>query len=155
MDQRIFFQGDRAHRMNQELHSADLKPGVSVRRRYTVDESRTIKHMGSDLAVYSTPSMVHDVEQTCHELLEPYLAAGNSTVGTRVEIDHMAPTPAGAWVEICAEVVAIDGRRVTMEAVITDAVEQVGRCRHNRFIVDSAKTAERLAQKKNKMDKTA
>ncbi len=141
--------------MNQEIHSADLKPGVSVRRRFDIDDSRTITHMGSDLAVYSTPSMVHDVELTCHELLEPYLKDGTSTVGTRVEIDHMAPTPAGSWVEICAEVVEIDGRRVTMEAVVTDPVEQVGRCRHNRFIVDSAKTAERLAAKKNKIEKTA
>jgi fluoroacetyl-CoA thioesterase len=124
-----------------------LKPGLQKTRRITVDRARVTRHMGETLGVYATPAMVNDIEMVCRDFLLEHLDAGEDSVGTRVDIQHLAATPEGMWVEITATVTTIDRRAVTLEAIVRDPLDEVGRCTHSRFIVDVAKMKERLAAK--------
>ncbi len=124
-----------------------LTTGIEIIRRHTVERDDTIGFMGEDLRVYATPALVGHMELTCRDFILEHLDDGEDTVGTRVEIDHMAPTMSGMWVEIKATVAEIQGRLVTLEFEAWDEIEPVGKGRHMRFIVDKGKTAERLAAK--------
>ena len=127
-----------------------LAAGLSTRREVTVDESRCIGFMGKEGMVYATPRMVSDVEYTCRDFLLEYLDAGEDSVGAHVSIDHLAATPLGLKVTIEARIVEVDRRKVTFEFIVSDTVEQAGRGRHVRFVVDTAKSRERLAAKRAK-----
>lgn len=128
-----------------------LKTGINKTQRVTVEKDDTIGFMGDDLRVYATPALVGHMEYTCRDFVLEHLDGNEDTVGTRVEIDHMAPTMAGMWVDIKTTIANIEGRLVTFEFEAHDEVEQIGRGRHMRFIVDKEKTAERLAAKKAKV----
>ena len=127
-----------------------LKTGIATRREVTVDESRCIGFMGKEGMVYATPRMVSDVEYTCRDFLLEHLDAGEDSVGAHVSIDHLAATPLGLQVTIDAKIVEIDRRRVTFEFSVRDPIEQCGRGRHVRFVVETAKSRERLAAKRAK-----
>jgi fluoroacetyl-CoA thioesterase len=129
---------------------ASLKSGVSAAREVTVDESRCIGFMGKEAAVYATPRMVSDVEYTCRDLLLEHLDAGEDSVGAHVSIDHLAPTPLGLKATIEVRVAEVDRRKVVFEFSVKDPMEEVGRGRHVRFVVETAKTRERLAAKRAK-----
>ncbi len=88
---------------------ATLVPGVSTTPKITVDEPRTIAFLGEEDRVYSTPSMVRDVECTALQLVGEHLDEGESSVGTHVSMDHLGATPLGAWVEVQESVVEPDG----------------------------------------------
>ena len=66
----------------------------------TTDRDRTIGFMGDEGRVYSTPSMVRDIEYTCHELLNEHLEDGENSVGTHVSVDHIGATVEGDEVEV-------------------------------------------------------
>lgn len=125
-----------------------LAPGLTLTRKIQVDEARCITFMGPEAMVYATPSMVNDVEYACYDALLPQLDAGESSVGSRVEIDHLGPTPHGMTVEIRVTLVQVDKRRMTFEFSVRDEDEEVGRGTHTRFVVDSARTRERIAAKR-------
>ena len=127
-----------------------LKPGVATTKTITVDEARCIGFMGKEAAVYATPRMVSDVEYTCRDFLLQHLDPGEDSVGAHVSIDHLAATPLGLQVTIEAKVAEVDRRKVTFEFSVHDSVEQVGRGKHVRFVVETAKTRERLAAKRAK-----
>src|SRR5213592_2524088 len=127
-----------------------LQKDLSSNRTLTVDEARCISFMGREGMVYATPRMVSDVEYTCRDYLLQHLDAGEDSVGAHVSIDHLAATPIGLKVTVEAKIVEIDRRRVTFEFTVTDPVEPCGRGRHVRFVVESAKTHERLAAKRAK-----
>lgn len=127
-----------------------LKPGLSATSRIVVDQGRTIGFMGDDLRVYSTPSLLYDVEVACRELILPHIGEGKDSVGTRVEFDHVGATLLGMWVEITVRVAEVAGPAVTFEFSARDAVEEVARGKHNRFIVGLEKTAQRLQAKRAK-----
>jgi len=129
---------------------ASLKPGLSFSKKITIDEARCIGFMGKEGMVYATPRMVSDVEYTCRDWLLEHLDAGEDSVGAHVSIDHLAATPLGLQVTVEAKVVEIDRRKVVFEFSVTDAVEQCGRGKHVRFVVETAKTRERLAAKRAK-----
>ena len=103
--------------------------------------------MGREGMVYATPMMVSDVEYTCRDYLLQHLDAGEDSVGTQVIIDHLAPTPLGLEVSIKITIQEIDRRKVVFAFSVSD-IEEVGRGTHTRFIVDRAKTRERLAAKR-------
>lgn len=103
--------------------------------------------MGDDGRVYATPHMVSDMEYACRDALLPHLDAGEDSVGARVEIDHLGPTPLGAWVDFTVTLAEVKGRRVAFDFTARDAAEEVGRGRHVRFIVDTARTLERVRAK--------
>ena len=129
---------------------ASLVVGLSTRREVTVDESRCIGFMGKEGMVYATPRMVSDVEYTCRDFLLEHLDPGEDSVGAHVSIDHLAATPLGLKVTIDIKIVELDRRRVTFEFSVQDPIEQCGRGRHVRFVVDTAKSRERLAAKRAK-----
>jgi fluoroacetyl-CoA thioesterase len=124
-----------------------LKVGLDSTKRVTVDESRCIGFMGKEGMVYATPRMVSDVEYACRDLLLEHLDEGEDSVGTHVSIDHLAATPLGLEVTIDVRIVDIEKRRVTFEFSVRDPVEECGRGRHVRFIVDKAKSFERIKAK--------
>jgi len=99
--------------------------------------------------VYATPMMVSDVEYACRDWLLAHLDAGEDSVGTQVVIDHLAPTPLGFSVTMQVNVVEVDRRKIVFAFSVRD-LEEVGRGTHTRFVVDSAKTRERLAAKRAK-----
>ena len=127
-----------------------LVTGIASTTNLTVDRDRTIDFMGEDARVYATPMLVRDIEMACRELLLAHLDPGEYSVGTRVEIDHIAATLLGMPVEISVTLVELNGRAVTLEVEARDSVEPICRGRHSRFIVDVAKTAQRLAAKAHK-----
>jgi predicted thioesterase len=92
--------------------------------------------------------LVRDIEITCREALLPHLDPGEDSVGTRVEIDHLAPSLLGATVTIAARAAELKGRGVVFEVTATDGAETVCRGRHSRFVVDVAKTKQRLQEKR-------
>jgi predicted thioesterase len=130
--------------------SDTLKPGLTATVRITVDTPRTIGFMGEDLRVYSTPSLLYDVEVACRELILPHVGEGKDSVGTRVEFDHVGATLLGMWVEITVKLTEVNGPAVTFEFSARDAVEEVARGKHSRFVVGLEKTAQRLKAKQAK-----
>jgi fluoroacetyl-CoA thioesterase len=127
-----------------------LKPGLELKKTLTVDETRCIGFMGKEGMVYATPRMVSDVEYACRDFLLAHLDTGEDSVGAHVSIDHLAATPLGLTVEVCARIVEVDRRKVTFEFTVHDPVEQCGRGKHVRFVVETAKSRERLAAKRAK-----
>ena len=129
---------------------ASLQKGLSATKKIVVDEDRCIGFMGKEGMVYATPRMVSDVEYTCRDFLLEHLDAGEDSVGAHVSIDHLAPTPPGLEIAIRIETTEIDRRKVVFSFSVQDPVEEVGRGKHVRFVVETAKTRERLAAKRAK-----
>ena len=127
-----------------------LQPGIHAESRFSVDRERTIDFMGEAARVYATPMLVRDIEVACRNLLLAHLDAGEDSVGTRVEIDHTGATLLGMEVTLTVRVAEVNGRAVTFEVEGRDAVEPIVRGKHSRFVVDVAKTAQRLAAKAEK-----
>jgi fluoroacetyl-CoA thioesterase len=127
---------------------SSLKKDLSFSKSVLVDETRCIGFMGKEGAVYATPRMVSDIEYACRDMLLEHLDAGEDSVGTHVSIDHLAPTPMGLQVTIEVRVTEVDRRKITWEFSVRDPLEEVGRGRHVRFVVETAKTRERLAAKR-------
>ena len=127
-----------------------LKSGLAHSKTITVDEERCIGFMGREGMVYATPRMVSDVEYTCRDFLLEHLDPGEDSVGAHVSIDHLAPTPMGLAATIELSVAEVDRRKVVFTFSVKDPLEEVGRGRHVRFVVDTAKTRERLAAKRAK-----
>ena len=129
---------------------ASLKAGLESKKTITVDQDRVIGFMGKEAAVYATPRMVSDVEYACRDMLLEHLDQGEDSVGAHVSIDHLAPTPMGMQVTIEVRITDVDRRKVAFEFSVKDSVEEAGRGKHVRFVVETAKTRERLAAKRAK-----
>ncbi len=128
-----------------------LKAGLETICRYDIDRQRTIDFMGDELRVYGTPWMTRDIEETCRLLTLEHLDEGEDSVGARVEVDHLGATLLGSWVDVTAKVVKTDGRRITFEAEVHDPLDQVGKARHVRFVIDKNRQKERLQAKALKL----
>jgi predicted thioesterase len=129
---------------------ASLAKDLSFSKTLVVDESRCIGFMGKEGMVYATPRMVSDVEYACRDYLLQHLDPGEDSVGAHVSIDHLAATPLGLQVTIDVRVAEVDRRKITFEFSVRDPIEQCGRGKHVRFVVETAKTRERLAAKRAK-----
>ena len=127
-----------------------LQAGIAAKRKFRIDRERTIDFMGEQARVYATPMLVRDIEVTCREFLLEHLDAGEDSVGTRVEIDHLAATLLGMDVEISVSVAEVKGRAVTFAVEAHDGIDAVCRGRHMRFVVDVKQTEARLAAKSKK-----
>ncbi len=126
----------------------NLKAGANATERVRVEDDRCIGFMGEAARVYSTPSMVSDVEYACLRLIQTHLAEEQSSVGMHVSIDHLAPTPVGCEVAVSVTVSAVDGRKITLDARVRDAVELVGSGVHVRHVIDLPRQARRVEEKK-------
>ena len=128
-----------------------LNPGVTLTRRVDIDRDRTIDFMGDDCRVYATPCLVRDIEHACRDLILEHADAGEDSVGTSISLAHSAATLLNMWAEITVTVTAVDGRRVRFSVSGTDPLEPICKGEHERFVVDVAKTAERLKGKSAKV----
>ena len=125
-----------------------LAPGMTFEKTITVTEEHTPRHLAeSGLLVFSTPSMVALVEETALGGVQPYLAAGESTVGTRIELRHLAASPIGMKITARCTIAEIDRRRLAFSVEVHDEIEKVGEGTHERFIVEAAKQRERVERK--------
>ena len=131
----------------EDAMKESLRPGVSRISRIEIDRDRTIGFMGEEGRVYATPRLVHDIEHICRDLILEHADANEDSVGIDVSIRHLAPTLLGMTVEITATVSAVEGRKVTFEIAAKDNLEPICTGSHSRFVVDKAKTLERLKAK--------
>ena len=132
----------------------DLKPGLKHRATIRVGEALAVPAQGRALGfaqemppVFATANMIALVEWTCVAALAPYLAPGQKSVGTRVEISHLAATPIGMQVTAEIELVEIDGCRLRFAARCRDEAELIGEGFHERMLVDDQRFMARLAGK--------
>jgi fluoroacetyl-CoA thioesterase len=129
-----------------------LRPGISQVKRIAIDRDRTIGFMGEEGRVYSTPSLIRDIEHACRDLILEHADPGEDSVGMEVSLRHLAPTPPGMNVEISVTVAAVDRRKIAFEVSAKDELEPISAGTHTRFVVDTAKTVERLKAKAAKRD---
>ena len=98
--------------------------------------------------VLSTPNMIRFMEMTCRNTVLPLLDPGHDTVGTHVNVAHLGASPIGMSVTFTAEVIRVEGRRVEFRVEARDEKEKIGEGTHERAIINIAKFATRLAEKK-------
>ena len=98
-------------------------------------------------AILATPVMIMIMENAALNAIKPYLDAGESAVGTRVDVCHLAATPVGRRVVATAEVTATRGREIEFDVHAADGNEVIGRGTHGRVVIDLARFAGHLAAK--------
>ena len=126
----------------------ELKPGLSAEVSEFVSEQLTAVSVRSGLvSAYATPSMIALMENASVTTIQKCLSKGQTSVGVEVNIKHLAATPVGVRVRARAEVLAIDGRRVTFKVEAWDPKEKIGEGTHARVIVDAARFKDRVEQK--------
>ncbi|MBQ4208360.1 MAG: thioesterase family protein [Clostridia bacterium] len=117
-----------------------LQTGIKGKQTIVVTPERTAAHYGSGaLEVFATPAMVALLEETAWKSVQPYLEEGQGTVGTRVDVRHLAPTPLGGKVTCESELVEIDRRRLVFRVEVFDERTKVGEGIHERFVIQSDK----------------
>ena len=127
---------------------ANIPIGTKGEFRLLVTTEVAISFMGTEGArVLSTPHMIGYMERTCRDTLLPLLDAGYDTVGTHVNVAHLAAAPIGMSVTFTVEVIRVDGRRVEFRVEARDEKEKIGEGTHERAIINVAKFATRLAEK--------
>ena len=97
--------------------------------------------------ILATPVMIMIMENAALNAVKPFLDAGESALGTRVDVRHLAATPAGRRVTGEAEVTRVDGRRIEFRIQATDETEEIGVGTHERIVIDLAKFSERMKAK--------
>jgi predicted thioesterase len=114
-----------------------IEPGRVESAQETVTQDVTAEAMGSgDVPVLATPAILASVERLAVASLADALQPGTTTVGARVELDHLAPTPVGALLSVTVRLVAVDGRRLTFEFEASDQSGEVARGTHLRVAVE-------------------
>ena len=96
--------------------------------------------------VLATPVMIMAMENAALEAIKPYFDAGESAVGTHVDVAHLAATPVGRRIVAHAEVTGVAGRRIEFRVRAMDGSEEIGRGTHGRVVIDLAKFVQRLEQ---------
>lgn len=125
-----------------------LPIGLTGEATVFVSPEVTARHLGSGtLAVFATPEMVRLMERAAVNGLAPYLAPGQQSVGTMVNVKHLAATPLGATVTARAELVSVDGRRLLFKVSAHDGTDLIGEGTHERALIDLAKFEQRVAAK--------
>lgn len=127
------------------------QPGISLTRSIPVVTEKTISFMGEEGRVYATPHLIGDIEYTCRSLILEHAEPSEDSVGVEVAIRHLAPALPGSTVEIAATVTAVEGRKVTFIVTATDNIETISSGSHARFIIDKAKTIDRLKAKATRL----
>jgi fluoroacetyl-CoA thioesterase len=117
-----------------------LEIGIKGTKQLLVNAQNTAKSIGSGtLEVLSTPMMIALMEKTSYELVAPFLESGQGSVGTLVNIKHLAPTPIGEIVTCESTLIQIDGRRLVFSLKVFETEELVGEGIHERFIINEEK----------------
>jgi fluoroacetyl-CoA thioesterase len=116
-----------------------LKPGLTGSAEIVVGTRDTAPHVGSGkIKVLATPVMVSLMEEAALNAVEGWLPPGHQTVGTRLDITHTAATPVGLHVTAGAELIRVDGKRLTFRVWADDEQERIGQGTHERIVVNVA-----------------
>jgi fluoroacetyl-CoA thioesterase len=122
-----------------------IKVGMSAERTLVVPPERTVGHFVRGMPmVYATPMMILEMEMTSGDAINRYLESGWITVGTEVDIRHLAATPVGAQVRTTARVIAVQRRVIRFEVEAFDGARRIGEGRHARGLVNLEAFAKRL-----------
>lgn len=125
-----------------------LAVGLNAEINMTVTESDTAAKLGSGLVpVFGTPALVALIESAAVKALDGCLSEGQTTVGGRIDVRHLAATPVGMKVRARAELTAMDGRKLIFQIEAWDEIEKIGEALHERFVVDSEKFTARAQAK--------
>ena len=133
--------------------SPDLKPGIRHTQTLRVDWSLTVPAVSpafpfDDMPpVFATAFMVGFIEWACIEALRPYLDASERTVGTHVDVSHIAATPVGLTVTAEVELTSVEGRKLRFKVACRDDKGPIGDGFHERAVIDLARFMERVAVK--------
>ena len=128
--------------------------GAAKERKIRVNEGQSTSFLWEGENVFSTPSIISEMEETCRLLLkEEFLQdEGWDSVGTLVNIRHLKATPVGAEIKLKAKVVNVNNRRVTFEVDAVDKIEKIGEGIHERTIINVPEFRERFNTKLKKLD---
>ncbi len=125
-----------------------LEVGLTAKAEKTVKFEDTAKAVASGLAeVFATPMMIALMECAAASAVQPYLEAGQSTVGVRIDAQHIAATPVGFKVWTEAVLTAVEGRKLNFNIIAYDEKEKIGEAQHTRMIVDDARFMARAQAK--------
>ena len=125
-----------------------LTPGLTGHATTTVDNTNTAASLGSGLVpVYGTPALVALLELAAVHAVANSLPPGSTSVGTHVDVRHLAATPIGMRVRAQATLTAVEGRRLTFAVEACDEVERVGEGTHTRVSVDAERFMQRTETK--------
>lgn len=128
-----------------------MEIGITNVLEKVVSRDMTASVMGSGtLEVFATPAMIELIEETAWKSVTPYMGQGESTVGTMLNVNHVAPTPIGMKVRCETCLKAIEGRKLVFDVNVYDEVGLIGKGTHERFII----TADRFQAKANSKIKT-
>ena len=126
-----------------------LRLGIIGKATVSVTPDNTAEKFGnSGAVVFATPMLVALIEQAAINALAPYLADGQGSVGTKVEIAHLAATPVGMSVHATATLEEMAGKKMVFAVEAFDDREQIGKGRHERYIINTATFLEKVAAKK-------
>jgi fluoroacetyl-CoA thioesterase len=135
-----------------------LKAGLRHRFSYTVPMNKTVPftypeapEIASMPKVFATGFMIVLMEWACVQLITPHLDAGEGSLGTHVDVSHLAATPPGFTVTVDVECVKVDGRKLEFHVRAHDGVDLIGEGRHERAVVTWEKFNARVAQKAEKV----
>jgi predicted thioesterase len=118
----------------------ELASGLTAELAHTVTDDDTASKWGSGLVpVFSTPALVGLMESAAVAALTGHLSPGQTTVGGRIDVRHLAATPVGMKVHARAELTSVEGRKLTFKIQAWDEVELIGEAEHHRFVIDEAK----------------
>lgn len=127
----------------------EIPIGAKGEEKLLVTAEVAIDFLGQEgTRVLSTPHMIAYMERTCRRAVLPLLAPGYDTVGTHVNVSHLAAARLGAVVTFTAEVTGVNDRRILFRVEARDETELIGEGTHERTIINIARFAERLASKK-------
>ena len=126
----------------------ELTVGIKGTAETLVEKADTAREVGSgELLVYATPCMVAMMEGAACQSVAPYLAEGESTVGTKMNVEHISATPVGMEVRAESVVTALEGRKITFEIHAFDEAGEIGRAVHERVIIKTDRFLEKTYDK--------
>jgi fluoroacetyl-CoA thioesterase len=127
--------------------------GAVKERQVRVSSTQTTSFLWEGENVFSTPSMIAEMEETCRLLLkEQFIPEANSdSVGTLVNVRHLAATPVGAVVLLTAKIIESKNRKVTFEVEASDKIEKIGEGIHERVVINIPKFKAKFNEKLTKL----
>jgi fluoroacetyl-CoA thioesterase len=126
----------------------EIVPGLVGQTELLVQEDNTARHLGSgNVDVLATPEMIRLMEKAAVAAVDHLLPNGYRTVGVEVDVRHLAATPVGMRVRVQAELIAVEGRKLTFRVEADDEVERIGEGEHRRIVIDVRKFRERVEAK--------
>jgi fluoroacetyl-CoA thioesterase len=136
-----------------------LQPGMTFEFQYIVPEDKTVPHLFPDIPegkampkVFATGFMVGLFEFTCIKAVNPFLDwPREMTVGTHINVSHLAATPPGMTITVKVTLEKVEGRKLSFAIEAFDEVDKISTGTHQRFIINTASFNESVASKKNRI----